>query len=239
MKAFIFDLDGTLVDSNELHVDSWDAAFRHFGKQFPREQLRAQIGKGSDQYLPEFLTADEIKRFGKELDEYRSELFKKEFLPRVRPFPEVHELFRHIRSNGTQIALATSGKKSETQYYARLLRIDDLISGQTTADDADSSKPEPDIFTAALEKLDGVTVDEAVVVGDTRFDMEAAAKAGLRAIAVTCGGTDERTLRAAGALAVYRDAANLLFSYDAIIHKLRDSGACSGKVGTQGKGWNS
>ena len=75
LRAFIFDVDGTLVDSNELHVESWDRAFRHFGKQFSREQLRGQIGKGSDQYLPEFLSAEEIERFGKELDEYRSELF--------------------------------------------------------------------------------------------------------------------------------------------------------------------
>src|SRR5882762_1322251 len=81
MRAFIFDIDGTLVDSNELHVDSWDRAFRKFGKQFPRAALRAQIGKGSDQYLPEFLTKKEIADFGKELDEYRSELFRKEYLP--------------------------------------------------------------------------------------------------------------------------------------------------------------
>ena len=229
MKAFIFDLDGTLVDSNELHVDSWDAAFRHFGKQFPREQLSAQIGKGSDQYLPEFLTPNEIERFGKELDKYRSELFKIEFLPRVQPFPQVHELFQRIHADGRQIALATSGKKSETQYYTRLLRIDDLISGQTTADDAEESKPEPDIFTAALEKLDGVTADQAVVVGDTRFDMEAAGKAGLRAIAVTCGGTDARTLRAAGALVVYRDPADLLASYGAVIHDFQDMCAGSGQ----------
>jgi hypothetical protein len=87
--AFIFDIDGTLVDSNELHVDSWDRAFRRFGKQFSREKLRAQIGKGSDQYLPEFLTPDEIKRFGKALDDFRSELFKNEYLPKVRPFPKV------------------------------------------------------------------------------------------------------------------------------------------------------
>src|SRR5438477_7477801 len=93
MLAFIFDIDGTLVDSNGLHVDSWDRAFRQFGKQFPREKLRAQIGKGSDQYLSEFLTPDEIDRFGKELDDYRSDLFRKEYLPKVRPFPKVRELF--------------------------------------------------------------------------------------------------------------------------------------------------
>src|SRR6478752_6256154 len=86
--AFIFDIDGTLVDSNELHVDAWDRAFRHFGKQFPREALRAQIGKGSDQYLPEFLTPDEIKRFGKELDQYRSQLFRREYPSPSPPVPE-------------------------------------------------------------------------------------------------------------------------------------------------------
>ncbi len=97
------------------------------------------------------------------------------------------------------------------------MRIDDLIAGQTTADDADESKPEPDIFKAALDKLDGVSASEALVVGDTRFDMEAAGKASLRAIAVTCGGTDEETLRAAGAIAVYRDPADLLRSYDKLV----------------------
>ena len=95
IKAIIFDLDGTLVDSNELHVESWERAFRHFGKRFSLDELRQQIGKGSDQYLPEFLTEEEIKRFGKELDEYRSELFTKEYLPRVKPFPKVRELFEH------------------------------------------------------------------------------------------------------------------------------------------------
>ncbi|CAN5607367.1 HAD family hydrolase [soil metagenome] len=221
MDAFIFDLDGTLVDSNELHVASWDAAFRHFGKEFFLEQLRAQIGKGSDKYLPEFLTPDEIERFGKELDSYRSDLFKKEYLPRVEGFPQVQALFQRIRDDGKQIVLATSGKKSEAGRYTELLRIDDLIAGQTTADDADESKPAPDIFTAALEKLDGVKASEALVIGDTRFDMQAAAKAGLRAIALTCGGTDEETLRAAGASAVYRDPADLLAQYDEIVARFR------------------
>ncbi|MEO7723429.1 MAG: HAD family hydrolase [Chthoniobacterales bacterium] len=217
MDAFIFDLDGTLVDSNALHIASWDTAFCHFGKEFALEQLRAQIGKGSDKYLPEFLTPVEIKRFGKEMDSYRSDHFKKEYLPRVEGFPQVHELFQHIRDDGKQIVLATSGKKSEARHYTELLRIDDLIAGQTTADDADESKPAPDIFTAALEKLDGVKASEALVIGDTRFDMGAAAKAKLRAIAVTCGGTHEETLRAAGALAVYRNPADLLAHDDQIV----------------------
>lgn len=214
MKAFIFDLDGTLVDSNDAHVESWDRAFRHFGKKFSQDQLRAQIGKGSDKYLPEFLTPDEITRFGKELDEYRSALFKKEYLPRVQPFPGVRELFERIRADEKPIALATSGKKSETQHYVKLLEIGDLVAGQTTADDADESKPAPDIFTAALKKLDHIPAAAALIVGDTRFDMEAAGKGGFPCIGVTCGGTDATILREVGALAIYRDPADLLSSYD-------------------------
>ena len=213
LRAFIFDIDGTLVDSNELHVEAWDLAFRHFGKIFPKEKLRSQIGKGSDQYLPEFLTKEEIERFGKELDEYRSDVFKKEYRPKARPFPKVRELFQRIRGDRKRIVLASSGKKDDNKYYIELLKIDDLIDGYTSADDADRSKPAPDIFTASLEKVK-VSPDEAITVGDTRFDVEAAAKAGLRTIALTCGGTDESVLRKAGAIAVYRDPAHLVAEYD-------------------------
>jgi HAD superfamily hydrolase (TIGR01549 family) len=214
MRAFIFDIDGTLVDSNELHVDSWDRAFRKFGKQFPREALRAQIGKGSDQYLPAFLTPDEIDRFGKELDEYRSELFRKEYLPRVRPFPKVRELFQRIRDDHKRIVLASSGKKADTEYYVKLLKIENLIEGYISGDDADSSKPAPDIFAASLKKLGDISPVDAVTVGDTRFDIEAARKAGLRTIAFLCGGTPESGLRKAGAVAIYRDPSDFLAHYD-------------------------
>ncbi len=217
-RAFIFDIDGTLVDSNELHVDSWDRSFRHFGKQFSRDALRAQIGKGSDQYLPEFLTSEEIERFGKELDQDRSELFRKEYLPRVRPFPKVRELFQRIRDDDKRIILASSGKEEDTKYYIEdLLKIDNLIEGYTCADDADRSKPAPDIFTAALEKLGGVSPSDAITVGDTRFDIEAAAKAGLATIALLCGGTAENDLRKAGAIAIYRDPADVLAHYDSFL----------------------
>ena len=215
IAAFIFDIDGTLVDSNELHVESWDRAFRHFGKKFSKEQLRAQIGKGSDQYLPEFLSQDEIEQFGKELDQYRSDVFKKEYRPKARPFPKVRELFQRVRQDQKRIVLASSGKKDDTKYYIELLKVDDLIDGCTTADDADRSKPAPDIFSAALEKVE-VSPDETITVGDTRFDIEAAAKTGLRTIALTCGGTDESVLRKTGAVAVFRDPADLLDHYDTL-----------------------
>lgn len=217
-RAFIFDIDGTLVDSNELHVDSWDEAFRKFGKIFPREQLRAQIGKGSDQYLPEFLSSDEIKRFGKELDEYRSKIFHEKYLPRVEPFAQVTELLQRLHDDKIRVVLASSGKEEDTKYYVNdLLKIDNLIGGYTTGDDAEHSKPAPDIFAAALEKLGDVSADDAVTVGDTRFDVSAARKAKLATIAVTCGGTSAEILREAGAIAVYRDPQEMLQRYHELI----------------------
>jgi len=212
--AFIFDVDGTLVDSNELHVDSWDRAFRRFGKQFAPERLRTQIGKGSDQYLPAFLTPEEIKGFGKDLDEYRSELFRREYLPKVRPFPKVRELFQCIHDDNRRIMLASSGKKADTKYYIDLLNIGDFIDGYVSGDDADSSKPAPDIFAASLEKLGGISPADAVTIGDTRFDIEAAKKAGLKTIAFLCGGTSESVLRETGAIAIHRDPADFLAHYN-------------------------
>jgi len=212
--AVIFDLDGTLVDSNELHVQAWDRAFRKFGKEFTLAELRSQIGKGSDQYLPEFLTPDEIRDFGNELDKFRSALFKKEMLPQVRAFPRVRDLFLRIRADEKKIGLASSGKGQEVDAYTKLCDIEDLIDAQVTSDDADSSKPAPDIFEASLKKLK-VDQSRAVAVGDTRFDAESAGKIGLAAIGVLCGGKPTEELRAAGMIAIYQDPADLLGRYEA------------------------
>jgi HAD superfamily hydrolase (TIGR01509 family) len=209
----IFDLDGTLVDSNELHVQAWDRAFRKFGKQFALTELRSQIGKGSDQYLPEFLTSDEIQEFGEELDKFRSAFFKKEMLPQVRPFPRVRDLFLRIRADGKGIALASSGKSEEVDAYTRLCDIEDLVDAQVTSDDADSSKPAPDVFEVSLKKL-RVDPSRAVAVGDTRFDAESAGTAGVAAIGLLCGGTQLEDLQAAGMIAIYQHPADLLGRYE-------------------------
>ena len=215
LTAFIFDIDGTLVDSNELHVQSWDRAFRHFGKTFPPEALHAQIGKGSDQYLPEFLTKEEIERFGKELDEYRSKIFREEFLPKVKPFPKVRKLFERIYDDDKRILLASSGKQKDTDHHIDLLKIDKFIEGCVSGDEAGRSKPAPDIFLACVDKFQ-LTRNQTLVVGDTRWDIEAAARTGLRTICLTCGGSEGNLLRAAGAIAVYKDPADLLAHYDDI-----------------------
>ena len=214
IQGVVFDLDGTIVDSNEFHVQAWNRAFEHFGKHFPMSKLREHIGKGSDKYLPEFLTPDELRTIGKELDRYRSKLFRKEFLPQVKPFPKVRELFERIKDDGLRIALATSSHKDDVETYTDVAKISDLVDCQTTADEAGESKPAPDVFEAALSELD-LAADRAIAVGDTRFDVEAAKKIGLRTIALLCGrAADEQTLRQAGAIAVYKDPADLLGNYE-------------------------
>lgn len=214
IKAVIFDVDGTLVDSVDLHARAWQEAFAHFGKQFDFERVRSQIGKGGDQLMPVFLSKEELEEFSEELEEYRGELFKREYLSRVKAFPAVRELFQRVKDEGLQIALASSAKADELKTYKKIARIEDLVEEETSSDDAEKSKPHPDIFEAALERLDDTSPAEAVVVGDTPYDAEAAGKAGLQTVGLLSGGFPETDLRAAGCATIYRDAADLLANYD-------------------------
>ena len=229
IKAVIFDIDGTLVDSVDLHARAWQEAFAHFGKQFPFERVRYQIGKGGDQLLPVFLSEEEIEEFGDELTRYRGELFKREYLPRVVAFPAVRELFERVRRDGKLIALASSAKKDELKEYKRIANVEDLVREETSADDAEKSKPHPDIFEAALAQLEGVEPSEAVVVGDTPYDAEAAGKAGLRTVGLLSGGFPGEDLRAAGCVRVYRDPAELLANYDSSPLASETAGAAGGE----------
>jgi phosphoglycolate phosphatase-like HAD superfamily hydrolase len=129
----------------------------------------------------------------------------------------VRELFQRLRDDNKRSVLASSGKKADTKYYIDLLDIGGLIDGYVSGDDAESSKPAPDIFTASLEKLGDVSPADAVTVGDTTFDIEAAKKTDLKTIAFLCGGTSEALLRRAGAIAIYRDPADFLAHYDELI----------------------
>jgi HAD superfamily hydrolase (TIGR01549 family) len=195
ISAAIFDLDGTLVDSNELHVQAWQETFRHFGKEIPVEKLREQIGKGSDQYLPVFLDQKEMREIGKQVDEFRGKIFKKKYLSRVRPFPRVRELLERVRSYGKKIALASSGKADEVEHYQKLIEIKDVVDCQTTADDVAHSKPKADVFIAALRMLGHLSPEQAIAIGDTPYDIEAAKKIDLATIALLCGGFPEEELR--------------------------------------------
>src|SRR5467141_831106 len=210
IRAAIFDLDGTLVGSNEPHVLAWAETFRHFGKEIPIERLREQIGKGGDQYLPVFLNEIEMRKFGEEADKLHGEIFKKKYLPKVRPFPKVRELFERLRGDGKKIALASSGKDAEVRHYEKLLKITGLVDSMTTSDQVAHSKPYADVFIAALHGLGSLRSDEAVAIGDTPYDAAAANKIELPVIGVLCGGFSEEALRDEGAVAIFRDPADLL-----------------------------
>ena len=210
IESVIFDVDGTLIDSNEAHVAAWDKAFRHFGKEFSREKLRKHIGKGADQYLPAFLSPEELQILGDEIDKYRAEIFKKKYLPHLRPFPKVPELFERIMRDSKRIALASSGKKSDLAVMKKIAQVENFVDLEVTADDADKSKPAPDIFARTIDKLGHVEANDVIAVGDTPYDAEAAKKVGIATIGVLCGGFGEKELRAAGAIAIYRDPADLL-----------------------------
>ena len=212
-EAAIFDVDGTLVDSVDLHARAWQEAFAHFGHRIAFEAVRTQIGKGGDQLMPVFLSQDEVALRGKTIEAYRAELWKRDYMKQVRAFPEVRELFQKILRRGVRVALASSAKADELEVYKQIAGIDDLVETETSADDASRSKPHPDIFAAALKRL-GTPADRAVVVGDTPWDAIAARKAGVRPVGVLCGGFPEADLRAAGAIAIFRDPADLLSRLD-------------------------
>lgn len=212
IKAVIFDVDGTLVDSVDAHA--WQDAFEEFGHSFDFGEVRQQIGKGSDQLLPVFLSKAEIEADGKRLEARRGDILKQRYLPHIRAFPSVRALFERIRRDGKVIALASSAKAAELSVYKAAARIEDLVQEQTSADDAEKSKPYPDIFQAAMKRLNGIGEAEAVVIGDTPIDAEAAAKAGLRTIGMLSGGFPQAALRQAGCVAIYRDPADLLARYD-------------------------
>jgi HAD superfamily hydrolase (TIGR01549 family) len=215
LRAVIFDVDGTLVDSVDLHAQAWQDAFRKFGHEIAFEDIRGQIGKGGDQLMPVFLSEQEIEAQGEALDAYRSKNFKERYLSEVRAFPRTRDLFERLRADGVRAALASSAKGDELDHYKRVAQIGDLIQEQTSSDDAEKSKPHPDIFEAAMARLGDVRAEDVIVVGDTPYDAEAAGKAGLRAVGLLCGGWPEQALRQAGCAAVYEDVADLLAHYDA------------------------
>ena len=218
-SAVIFDVDGTLVDSVDFHAEAWQRAFAHFGHDIDVGNIRTQIGKGGDQLMPEFLPQSVIEASGKAIEHYRKELFGRDYMPRVKGFPQVKALFTRLRTDGKRLALASSAKGDELADYKKVAQIDDFDLAETSSDDAQRSKPHPDIFHAALDRL-GLQARHCAVVGDTPYDAEAALKAGLRVTGVLCGGFPEYDLRAAGASQIFQDPADLLDNYGRWIEAL-------------------
>jgi HAD superfamily hydrolase (TIGR01509 family) len=211
--VLLTDIDGTLVDSNALHADAWRRTFEHFGIQIGLDEAWSQIGKGGDQLIPVFVPEADRERLEKPLTEFRKEIFHRDYMPRMVAFPQARELLLSVRTSGMKIALATSSEKADLSVYGKLVGMEDLVDEASSSADAKASKPEADIFAAALQKLD-MRTEQAVALGDTPWDAQAAGKLGIPVIGLTSGGWKADDLRAAGCVEVWKDPADLLLHFD-------------------------
>jgi HAD superfamily hydrolase (TIGR01509 family) len=213
VKAVIFDIDGTLIDSVDLHARAWQETFLRFGVKTDFRAVRDQIGKGGDKLMKVFLSEEQIERWGRQIEAERTELFKRRYLPQVKPFPQLRDLFERLRKDKIEIALASSAKDDELRAYKKITGIGPYLAAKVSSDDVADSKPDPDIFLAARKKLD-LDPRRIVAIGDTPYDAESAGKAGMATIGLLCGGGSPAKLQAAGCVALYRDPADLLKNYD-------------------------
>jgi membrane protein len=209
-KAILFDIDGTLVDSNNFHVLAWAEVLHAAGHDFRLKELHDQIGKGADNYVRALLP-DVSEEEAEALGEEHGRLFKQLYFHRLKPFPGARDLLRRCRDEGLGVYLATSASSEELDHHLEILDARDLVDGFTSANDVGCSKPCPDIFEAAADKA-GVKRSEALVIGDTPYDIEAATKAGIPAVAVRSGLFSDGSL--SGALAIYDDVGEILARFE-------------------------
>jgi HAD superfamily hydrolase (TIGR01549 family) len=193
LQGLLFDIDGTLIDSNDIHAKAWQEAFEHFGKSLPFDLVRSQIGKGGDLLVPDLLNAREMREFGEKVKKYRGDLFKKKYMKTIKPFPRMKECLAELQDKGIRFGLASSANPDEVEYYAKLIGVESMIEASTSTEDAEMSKPSPEIFEAALEQL-GTKPEYTAVVGDTPYDILAAHRIALPIVAVRCGGFDPKLL---------------------------------------------
>lgn len=218
-QAMLLDIDGTLIDSVDQHADCWVEAFDHFDKPVDRGVIRSQIGKGGDLLVPDMLNAREMLAFGEALKKYRGELWKQKYMESVSAFPGAVEAMRTMHDRGVKLALASSGNPDEVEYYVELLGVEDLLQGTTSKEDAKLSKPSPEIFQAALERAKSDPA-RTFAVGDTPYDILAAHRVPLPAIAVRCGGFPEETL--VKAELIFDDLAHMTRELDRVDEYFRE-----------------
>ena len=210
LRGVLLDIDGTFLDSNDAHATAWVDALRDHGIVADLAYVRRLIGMGADNLLPHFEIAKDSAR-GRSLSERHGALFKKEWLPKLRPFPGARALVRRMKDEGLARVVATSADGDELKGLLRAAEIDDLIEEATTASDAPASKPAPDIVEAAVARS-GLDPRELVMIGDTPYDVTAARDAGVRIIAMRCGGWNDAEL--AGAIRVYQSPSDLLARWE-------------------------
>jgi HAD superfamily hydrolase (TIGR01509 family) len=203
--AAIFDIDGTLIDTNYQHALAWYRAFRGEGIIVPIWRIHRMIGAGSDRVVEMLAGSDVERELGPKLRDAQGPLYD-EMIDEVEPMEGAHELLRDLKEAGHTIILASSATADEAEHYIELLKAKDLVDGYTTSDDVENTKPEPDIVKAALAKAGD---SQGVMIGDSTWDCEAATKAGLPSIGVLTGGFSEQELTDNGATTVYDSVAHL------------------------------
>jgi HAD superfamily hydrolase (TIGR01509 family) len=208
-RATLFDIDGTLVDSNYLHVEAWSHVFAELGIEVDAWRIHRSIGMDSaamlDDLLPEGADLEEVKRLHTR--------YYEALAPRLRPFSGARELLAALDARGLTVVLATSAPQEELEKLRGVLQVEDSIAIVTSAEDVETAKPSPDIVRTAFERAE-VSASEAVMIGDTVWDVAAAARAGVACIGVLSGGISAAELLDAGAIAVYTDVAELLDQLD-------------------------
>ena len=211
LDGVIFDIDGTLVDSNDAHAESWMDTFAETGYDVPFDVVRPLIGMGADKLLPKTIGVKHDSEEGKKLIKHRSEIFRKKYLPTLRPLAGSRALVLRVRSDGLKAIVATSAKDEELKGLLEAAEVADLMEEKATASDAKRSKPDPDIVEAAIEES-GIPPHKLVMIGDTPYDIEAATRAKVRTIAFRSGGWSDADLH--GAVEIYDGPADLLARYD-------------------------
>lgn len=210
LKGVLFDLDGTLVDSNDAHARAFLQAFQEAGYATTHEQVRRVVGMGGDQLLPAVIGVSNQSIEGKRISARRKELYRA-LIPSLRPFPDARALLQRVHDDGKLVVIASSSEEDEVRALLDILTVSDLVDVRTSTSDARASKPDPDILIAALRRA-RLHEDDAVMIGDTPYDAEAARAAGLGFVGFRCGGWSDRDL--GGALAIYDGPRALLLEYD-------------------------
>lgn len=211
VKVVILDIDGTLLRSNAAHAMAFTEAAESQGIAADYSRILRLIGKGGDKLIPEAFGIEEYSALGKRLGQLKGKIFKERFLSHLGPTPGARELLKTIKSKGLIRVVATSSGREDVDRLLERAKVKDLIDDATTADDAGDSKPDPDILQAALGKV-AAGPEQAVMVGDTPYDVEAANRASIRCVAVRCGGWSDQSLR--GAAAIYDDPADILSHFN-------------------------
>jgi HAD superfamily hydrolase (TIGR01509 family) len=209
-SAVILDVDGTLVDSNDAHARAWMDAFGEFGVAVAFDQVRRSIGMGGDKLMPLVSGIEEESELGGKISGRRADIFKSRYLPNIQALAGTRELVERFLADGLVLAVASSAKQDELTPLLERAGVAHLIEKRTSSDDAENSKPDPDIVAAALKRLKA-PASEAIMLGDTPYDVAAARRAGIQIVGVESGGWMPEAL--AGALAVYRDPADILARY--------------------------